>query len=187
MLFGAVLGLASFFPVWLVQPYMQANGVPLPWFGPAWAAANLSVSIGSLLSARTAFHLGTRGMTWLCLLLIAAGYLGLAFTHAVWGFAWYFLLTLMRGLQGPLIRLHLQQRSRRSERASILSLKSLLFRSGFIVAAPVVGLLADQVTLATTFLFLLGGLMLLLLPLAVKFLGSLADGESPVSPGKNIV
>jgi len=187
LLFGAVLGLASFFPVWLVQPYMQAAGVPLFWFGPAWAAANLSVSAGSLLSARAQFHLGTRGMTWLCLLLIVAGYLGLALTHAVWGFAWYFLLTLMRGLQGPLLRLHLQQRSRRSERASILSLKSLLFRSGFIVAAPLVGALADRVGLSGTFLALLAGLLFLLLPLAWKFLGSAANGESAVSPTRDIV
>jgi len=161
--------------------------VPLFWFGPAWAAANLSVSAGSLLSARAQFHLGTRGMTWLCLLLIVAGYLGLALTHAVWGFAWYFLLTLMRGLQGPLLRLHLQQRSRRSERASILSLKSLLFRSGFIVAAPLVGALADRVGLSGTFLALLAGLLFLLLPLAWKFLGSAASGESAVSPTRDIV
>jgi predicted MFS family arabinose efflux permease len=187
LLFGAVLGLASFFPVWLVQPYMQAAGVPLPWFGPVWAAANLSVSVGSLLSARASFHLGTRGMTWLCLVLIVTGYLGLAFTPAVWGFAWYFLLTLMRGLQGPLLRLHLQQRSSRSERASILSLKSLLFRSGFIVTAPLVGALADRVGLSGTFLALLAGLLLLLLPLALKFLGCMAAGKSAVSPARNIV
>jgi len=187
LLLGAVLGLASFFPVWLVQPYMQANNVPLPWFGPAWAAANLSVSIGSLLSARLTFHLGRRGMISLFLLLIATGYLGLAFTHAVWGFAWYFLLTLMRGLQGPLLRLHVQQRSERSERASILSLKSLLFRSGFIVTAPAVGWLADRANFTATFLVLMGGLLLLLVPLAMTFLASLADGESPVSPPKNIV
>ncbi|MCM2265561.1 MAG: MFS transporter, partial [Desulfuromonadales bacterium] len=152
LLFGALLGLASFFPVWLVQPYMQEQGVPLAWFGPIWAIANLTVSLGSILSARAQFHLGSRGVIWLCLALTAAGYLGLAATRAVWGCAWYFLLTLMRGLQGPLLRLHIQQQSRSSERASILSLKSLLFRLGFIAAAPLVGILADRAGLAATFL-----------------------------------
>jgi MFS family permease len=182
LLFGAVLGLASFFPVWLVQPYMQANGVPLPWFGPVWAFANLSVSLGSVLSARAHFHLGTRGVTWLCLLLVAGGYLGLAATHAVWGFAWYFLLTLMRGLQGPLLRMHLQQRSARSERASILSLKSLLFRLGFIAGAPLVGALADRAGLSVTFLALLAALTGLLLPLGLAFLAAVArPGQPPVT------
>lgn len=187
LLFGALLGLASFFPVWLVQPYMQEQGVPLAWFGPVWAAANLTVSLGSILSARAQFHLGTRGVVWLCLALTAAGYLGLATTGAVWGFAWYFLLTLMRGLQGPLLRQRLQQQSRRGERASVLSLKSLLFRLGFIAAAPLVGRLADRFGLAATFLLVLAGLGGLLLPLAALFLGSLGKGKSAVSPETNRV
>jgi predicted MFS family arabinose efflux permease len=187
ILFGALLGLASFFPVWLVQPYMQANNVPLAWFGPVWAAANLSVSLGSILTERALFHFGIRGVTWLCLLLIATGYLGMATTHAVWGFAWYFLLTLMRGLQGPLIRQHLQQRSRRSERASILSLKSLLFRLGFIAAAPLVGMLADHAGLSVTFTVLLAVLLLLLLPVALKFLSSRHNGQDALSTGPDPV
>lgn len=187
LLFGATLGLASFFPVWLVQPYMQANDVPLAWFGPIWAAANLSVSLGSVLSERALFHFGNRGATWLCLMLVATGYLGMAFTQAIWGFAWYFLLTLMRGLQGPLIRLQLQKRSRQGERASILSLKSLIFRSGFIAAAPLVGFIADHAGLGKTFLFLLAGLTLLLLPLGLKFLTALENSEGPVSSGNNVV
>lgn len=177
LLFGALIGLASFYPVWLVQPYMQEHGVPLAWFGPVWAAANLAVSLGSILSARAHFHLGTRGVIWLCLLLTAAGYLGLALTTAIWGCAWYLLLTLMRGLQGPLVRLHLQHLSTHGERASILSLKSLLFRLGFAATAPLVGLLADQTGLAATFLVLLAGLMVLLLPAALAFLGSLRQPD----------
>jgi len=170
LLFGALLGLASFFPVWLVQPYMQEQGVPLAWFGPVWAVANLSVSLGSVLSARARFHLGTRGVIWLCLTLTAVGYLGLSVTHALWGFAWYFLLTLMRGLQGPLVRLQLQHLSVSGERASILSLKSLIFRLGFIAAAPMVGWLADRYGLAATFIAILTGLGLLLGPLTLAFL-----------------
>jgi MFS family permease len=187
LLFGAVLGLASFFPVWLVQPYMQACGVPLSWFGPVWAVANLSVSLGSLLSERALFLLGGRGTIGACLLLTVAGYLGLTFTAAVWGFVWYFLLTLMRGLQGPLLRLQLQKHSDRQERASIFSLKSLIFRLGFIAAAPLVGVLADRSGLATTFLTLLIGLSVLLVPLAWLFLARLRSDESAVTPARNLV
>ncbi len=166
----ALLGLASFYPVWLIQPYMQAQAVPLAWFGPIWAVANLTVSFGSLLSHRLLYHLKAQGMVLLCLVLIASGYLGLGLSSAVWGFAFYFLLTLMRGVQGPFFRHCLQKQSRRYERASILSLKSLLFRLGFAVTGPIVGLFADRFGLHATMLTL-GALMLLpLIPASWYFL-----------------
>jgi MFS family permease len=155
ILLAALLGLASFYPVWLIQPYMQSLNVPLAWFGPIWAIANLCVSFGSLISHRIQYHLGARGTPLLLLALIVAGYAGLAFSQVIWGFVFYFLLTIMRGIQGPFLRLALQKQSERHERASILSLKSLVFRLGFVITAPLVGLLADQAGLSTCFLVLL--------------------------------
>jgi len=61
ILLAALLGLSSFYPVWLIQPYMQSFNVPLSWFGPIWAVANLCVSFGSIISHRVHFHLGTQG------------------------------------------------------------------------------------------------------------------------------
>ena len=127
IVYAALLGLVSFYPVWLIQPYMQQNGVPLPWFGPIWAGANLTVALFSLLSHRFHFHLGDRGMAALFVILALLGYLGLGLTGSLWSFLFYYLLTALRGLQGPLLRNRLQQASRRANRASILSLKSLLF------------------------------------------------------------
>ena len=155
ILLAALLGLASFYPVWLIQPYMQSLNVPLAWFGPIWAAANLCVSCGSLVSHRIQYHLGARGTPLLLLGLIVAGYAGLAFSQVIWGFVFYFLLTIMRGIQGPFLRLALQKQSERHERASILSLKSLAFRLGFVITAPLVGLMADRAGLSFCFLILL--------------------------------
>lgn len=171
----ALLGLASFYPVWLIQPYMQAQSVPLAWFGPIWAAANIMVSIGALLSHRLLFLLRAHGMVVLCLLLVGTGYLGLALSHAVWGFAFYFLLTLMRGVQGPFFRHCLQKQCRRYERASILSLKSLLFRAGFAATGPGVGLFADQFGLHATMLALGAGMILPLAAAGRFFLKSTGE------------
>lgn len=172
MLFGTLLGLASFYTVWLIQPYMQQTGVPLAWFGPAWAGANLMVAAGSLASHRLRNLFGLRFMAGLFILLIVTAYAGLGLTAAVGSFLFYFLLTFMRGLQGPLLRQQLQQAGSRRNRASILSLHSLLFRVGFVATGPLIGHLADQQGLGPTFL-LLALLFALLLPLAAKgFLGS---------------
>ena len=167
ILLAAMLGLSSFYPVWLIQPYMQTLDVPLSWFGPIWAAANLCVSFGSLVSHRIQFHLGPRGTPFLLLALVVAGYAGLAFSQAIWGFAFYFLLTIMRGIQGPFLRLALQKQSERHERASMLSLKSLVFRLGFVITGPLVGVLADHSGLSLAFL-VLGCVQFILIALAIR-------------------
>ncbi len=167
--FSSLLGLVSFYPVWLIQPYMQQSGVPLAWFGPVWAGANLTVALFSLLSHRFAFHLGERGMTVLFLLLTAAGYLGLGLAGGLWSFLFYYLLTALRGLQGPMLRHRLQQGGSRDNRASILSLKSLVFRLFFVCSGPAVGKLADTAGLRPTFLLLAGVLLLALAPAALAF------------------
>jgi predicted MFS family arabinose efflux permease len=103
---------------------------------------------------RIQYHLGAKGTTTLLLIFVIAGYAGLALTQAIWSFAFYFLLTIMRGIQGPFLRLALQKQSERFERASILSLKSLSFRLGFVLTGPLVGLAADQYGLHVCFLIL---------------------------------
>ena len=167
ILLAALLGLSSCYPVWLIQPYMQTLNVPLSWFGPIWAVANLCVSFGSIISHRVQFHLGVRGTPLLLLALVAAGYAGLAFSQVIWGFAFYFLLTIMRGIQGPFLRLTLQKQSDRHERASILSLKSLVFRLGFVITGPLVGVLADRSGLSLCFLVLMI-IQLLLIALTLR-------------------
>lgn len=148
LLFATVIGIASFYPVWLIQPLMQECQVPLTWFGPVWAIANLMVAGFALVGHRFHFRLGEGGMIVLYLVLLLTGYLGLGLTHTLWTFAFYFLLTAMRGLQGPLLRHHLQRDSVRDNRASILSLKSLGFRLLFVLTGPPVGWLADRVGLS---------------------------------------
>ena len=154
ILSGTLLGLASFYMVWLIQPHMQACGVPVNWFGPAWAGANLVVALAASGSHRVQRSIGMRGMYGLFFLLIVAAYAGLGFSTAVGSFVFYYLLTAMRGLQGPLMRSRLQALSERRNRASILSLHSLVFRLGFVLTGPLVGRLADAEGLPATFLTL---------------------------------
>ncbi len=172
ILFNTILGLASFFPVWLVQPYMRHAGVPLGWFGPVWAGANLTVALCAMSSHGSHRFLGDRGMTLLFLGLIATGYFGLGVIGGVWGFLFYYLLTCMRGLRGPMMLDHVQRETESGSRASVLSLQSLSFRLCFACVGPYVGRLADAVGVQRTFYLLMYAFLLLLPPLALMFLRS---------------
>lgn len=139
-----VLGLASFIPVWTIQLYALDAGLPKPWLGPVWAVANFSVAIAALLSHRVFGSRSAAVVVGLCTLLILAGYLGLGLSHGLWGFGFYYLLTIMRGLQHPALN-HREQRLVPSrDRAGFLSLRSMVFRIGFLAIGPAVGWAVDR-------------------------------------------
>jgi hypothetical protein len=143
VLLTIVLGLSSFIPVWLVPLYATDAGVPEAWIGPIWAVANYVVAIGSLLSHRLVTAFGLLPTLGACVALVTAGYTGLAASTGLFGFAWYFCLTAMRGVFGPAL-LHEENRLiPSSDRAGYISLRSLLFRLSFLALAPAVGVGVD--------------------------------------------
>lgn len=174
ILLNLVLGLASYYPIWLIQPYMQDGGVPLAWFGPIWAGANLSVALFALISHRSHLKLGDRHMVLLFMLLVVVGYLGLGLIGGLWGFLFYYLVTCMRGLRGPMMLNHAQQEIPSTNRAGILSLQSLCFRLCFVCTGPLIGILADNIGVQQTFLLLSYAFAVLLPPAIWLFLRQLS-------------
>jgi MFS family permease len=181
ILLNTLLGISSFFPVWLIQPYMRQTGVPIAWFGPVWAVANLTVALGAMASHRMHRRLGDRGMVLLLIFLIAFGYFGLGLIGGAGGFLFYYLLTSMRGLRGPMFLNHTQAESPSANRAAVLSLQSVSFRLFFVCTGPLVGKLADAVGVQQTFHLLLYAFLAFLPPLAFLFLRNSAgrDGRAP--------
>jgi cyanate permease len=114
--------------------------------------------------------MGSRNMVILFMALIAVGYLGLGLTRQMGGFLFYYLLTGMRGLRGPMLMSLSQQESPSANRASILSLQSLCFRLLFCCTGPFVGMLADSVGVRQTFYLLFYAFLIALPPLFILFL-----------------
>jgi predicted MFS family arabinose efflux permease len=167
---SVVLGLSSFLLVWLIQPYMKAQGVPEAWFGPVWAGASLWLAGVSLATHRVVARLGRRGMLLACCLLVPVGYGLLAAGRTPWATAFYLAIVTLRGLQGPILAATLQADAPPGDRAAVLSLNAALFRLAFVVVGPPVGLLAERAGLPATFVVLGAGL-------AVASLATLAAFE----------
>lgn len=181
VLLNTVFGLASFYPVWLIQPYMQHYGVPLTWFGPVWAGANLTVALAAVWSHRAQAYLGDRSMIAVFGALVLAGYFGLGLIGGMFSFLFYYLLTLMRGLRAPMFLNRVQLESPSANRASILSLQTLVFRVAFIVSGPFIGKLADRLGVQQAFHLLLYGFMIFLPPLSWLFLRNLIRNRNAFS------
>jgi MFS family permease len=179
VLLSVVLGISSFYPVWLIQPYMRDSGVPIASFGPVWAGANLVVALFAVLSHRVRSFLGDRGMLLVLVLLVWVGYLGLGFGQGVWGFLFYYLLTAMRGMRGPFL-LHVAQAEIPSaNRAGMLSLQSLCFRFLFAITGPLVGQYADTRGVGKTFQLLFVAFLLVIPLLVWLFLRQRPTGNTP--------
>ena len=149
MALSVALGLSSFVMVWLIQPYMQARGIPATWFGPLWAGAHVWLAGVSLASARVVGVLGVRLSLLGCCLLVPVGYAGLSVSPAAWGIAFYLCFMTLRGLQGPILAGVMQQEAPAEDRASVLSIAALVFRLSFVVVGPPIGALVDRAGMDT--------------------------------------
>jgi len=157
MALSVALGLSTFMMVWLVQPWMQRRGIPTAWFGPIWAGAHLWLVGVSLVTARVVEAVGRGGVLLGCCLLIPAGYAVFAAADTPWAVLAYLLFMAVRGLQGPILTAALQDDAPGADRATVLSLNTLLFRLTFVVCGPAVGRLVDAVGLERALALLAAG------------------------------
>lgn len=144
MALSVALGVSTYVAVWLIQPWMQARGVPTAWFGVLWAAAHLWLAAVSLASARVAALFGVAPTLLVCSLLAGASYLGLAAGDSAAALVFYLGFMTVRGLQGPVIAAALQDDAPPEDRASVLSLNALLFRLAAAVLLPPIGAMGDR-------------------------------------------
>lgn len=154
MALAVALGLSSFVMVWLIQPTMQARGIPPAWFGPLWAGAHAWLAGVSLASARVVAALGVRATLLGCCLLVLVGYAGLAWSSSAWGIVFYLCFMTLRGLQAPVLVGVIQEEAPSEDRASVLSVAALLFRLSFVLAGPPIGVLVDRAGMETAFVVL---------------------------------
>ena len=143
MVLTIALGMSSFIPVWTIQLYATDAGMDAAWLGVVWAAANYSVALSSLCATRVCDRIGLSRLLIVCIVLIAVGYAGMGLVHSLWGVGFYLVLTTMRGLFAPPLSHQEQRLIPSADRAGFLSLRSLTFRSCFLVIGPLIGFAID--------------------------------------------
>jgi len=165
-LFGLFsLGVAE--SIWhLNQIFFDFVNLPVIYFGIVAALGSLMGAIGSLLSHKISERFGDKktlivskvlDALMLILAAIFLGYLGVIFI---------IFLSFFRSIGYPISSHLLNQSIESKNRATMLSLNSLMTNFGYIVFAPLFGYLADLYSIATSFMisgFLLMSTIILLL------------------------
>jgi MFS family permease len=135
--------LATFYVVWLLQPYWRDLGVPLTMFGLLWAAQSFLFAITSKLCQPLEARFGARPVLVTMALLPIIGYFGMASIGGVLGILLSFSFFVSRGLNQVILTDALNSRVPSEFRATANSMTSFAFRAIYIVTGPLVGFLID--------------------------------------------
>jgi MFS family permease len=153
-----IFGLATFYVIWMLQPYWQEQGIPLSYFGILWAAQSFVIAAASKLCVPLEKRFGPVILLgWMGILPIV-GYLGMAWVGGIVGIALSFAFFISRGLNQVILSDALNKRTPSSFRATANSMVSFMFRGIYIVTGPMIGFLISWQGMTVT-LTVLGGLV----------------------------
>lgn len=176
---ATLLGVASFAPaVFFQQPFLDRHDVAVGNFGYVQAPNLIVGALTALAAYRLVRIAGPRGIyLWMAGVLVGM-FAALGALDTVWAFAAFPAVVGVRNLLQPLAADYLNQRVPSSHRATVLSVRQLLFSLTLAPAEPLLGVVADHVSLLAVFRVSALALVALAPPFLVWWLR--ADAREPL-------
>ncbi len=165
VLSSLVMGL-TFAPTIFTQPFLADHGVDVGILGFLLTPVRVMGMVGALVAYRVTARLGTRGAFLAAPLLMGSAYLVLGAWDSVYAFAAFPLVAFMNSLLLPTAADYLNRRIPSNQRATILSLRTMLASLWAALLLPTLGATADRTSLRAVF-GVSGGLAAVVLPLAL--------------------
>lgn len=141
---SSLLSLSTMFRAWIAQPYWSHLGITIGRFGVLWWISNISVGLFSL----TAHHLERHASEKQILLWL---FPVCAITYALlWSLPYIrilpvmFLLYAIRWIKTVITQDMLNKLITSKERATVLSVEWLVFRTFFMICGPLAGFVIDS-------------------------------------------
>lgn len=146
--FSAVIGFASLSMAWLAQYIFVAASLEEKHFGYAWVALNTMVAIGSLLAMRIDNLLKLNKSLIYLTIFLTLGFVIIGINISLLAFVPMALLFFVRGTSHPILKNYINQNTESSQRATVLSLRSLLIRIMFFMMGPILQYIINNLSLA---------------------------------------
>ncbi len=169
IIYGGIISSATLTMVWFIQPYFVLVGLPLVWFGLAWAALMTSSGVFSYVAHAVEDFFGRKKSLISLLILTIVAYWLLATWQAWWGIGVIFIFYFVWGISRPILLDYVNRLVPADIRATVLSVKSFVARLIFAIVGPFIGWASDTYSLSMAFILsgltflVLGGISLLLL------------------------
>ncbi|MDP3767766.1 MAG: hypothetical protein Q8S13_07105, partial [Dehalococcoidia bacterium] len=166
LVLSAAITALTFGPMIFMQPFLAGHGVEVSFLGIIQSPVRLVAMAGALLAAWTTLRLGTRGAFAAAPLLIAGSYLLLGVWDSTYAFLAFPLIAGANSLLLVPATDYLNQRIPSNQRATILSLRTMLVSFGAALLEPGLGVVADTISVKAVF-WVTAAVAAVLLPLAL--------------------
>lgn len=154
ILYSGIIGSSTLTFVWMIQPYLLSQDIPLGWFGLIWAVLNMSLAFFGFFTHRYEQLLGFRNALIGCLIMTIMGNIIIWFVPSILAGASIFLMYAVRTWCNPLIEEAIHNLSKPSMRATIQSINGMMFRVIFSIVSPFIGWIFDIYSMNTAFIVL---------------------------------
>ncbi len=176
ILFFGLVTVGTIAPVFFFQIFLVNHDIGVGQLGLWQTPARLAGIVGALAAARIIAGLGERRTFYLMPVALAGSYALLALWDSVYAQVVFPVMNFVIVLSQPTITTYLNQRVPSEQRATVISLTNLVRSLILIPSAPLLGLLADEVSLSAA--FWAGGIIIAVLglPLLLLWMPSFRGG-----------
>ncbi|TMG03596.1 MAG: MFS transporter [Chloroflexi bacterium] len=151
ILFVGVVAVGSIGPIFFFQPFLVEHGVDTGEVGLWQTPMRIAAIFGALAAHRITRDLGERGTFYLMPVVLVSSYLLLALWGSLYAQVAFLSLYFVMVMSQPVITDYVNRRVPSEQRATVVSLTNLVRALVLIPSAPLMGLLADNVSSTAPF------------------------------------
>ena len=146
-----VVSIGSIAPIFFYQPFLVEHGVDTGEVGIWQTPMRIAAIFGALAAPRIMMELGERRTFYLMPIVLVVSYGLLAFWGSIYAQIAFLALNFVMVMSQPVLTDYVNKRVPSEQRATVVSLTNLVRSFVLIPAAPLMGVLADEVSSTAPF------------------------------------
>ena len=154
IIYSSIMGVATLSAAWLAQPFFESLEIPLFYYGILWAALNITAGISSYSSHKTEAKHNTNNLLLKLGFFMSISFLLVYFSPNYFGLIFIFIIYYLRGIVTPILKNQININTTSKIRATVMSVRSFVLRISFAIVAPILGIMADNKSIISSYLFL---------------------------------
>lgn len=144
ILYSAIIGVLTHFIYFLIQPYLLNVNFPEKWYGTIYLIYFLVLSLGYYTTPKITSKISRKKL--LGMIPLAMGiffFLGFIF-YSKYSIIFLLLVLIPKTMQNLISLVIINENTKSSMRATVISLKNLMYSLIFTIMAPLIGIINDK-------------------------------------------